>query len=60
MNCIYLSTSVCQAQPIPFKARTMFYTPTEEEQKEFCKNKENFQECPRYVAYQQHLKIIGK
>ena len=61
VNCIYFIYDVCRSQPhIPLNDRTdQFYKPTPGEQGDFCKNGPAFEKCPRFVAYQNHLKAVG-
>jgi hypothetical protein len=67
VNCIYLINGNCWAQP--FAARTSlerqqlaeaisFYKPTEEDQAAYCAFA-TFLKCPRFTAYQDHLKAAG-
>jgi hypothetical protein len=61
VNCIYFIYDVCRSQPhIPLNNRIdQFYKPTGPEQGELCKNGPAFEKCPRFVAYQNHLKAVG-
>ena len=61
VDCIYFANSECRAQPVVHgvSAPGEFYKPNEQDQKEYCKNGANFQYCPRFIAYQAHLKAIG-
>jgi len=61
VDCVYLDKDDCRAVPYLPKYKE-YYKPTEEEQKEFCKNPDNprnFLACSRLQAYQNHLKAIG-
>lgn len=63
VDCIYLTKGECRAQPfarVGFgRGGFAFYTPTETEQVKYCNNGPEFKACPRFVAYQDHLKAIG-
>jgi len=61
VNCIYFIYDVCRSQPhIPLNNKTdQFYKPTPEEQSTLCKNGPAFEKCPRFRAYQDHLKAVG-
>ena len=59
MDCIYFLKDECWAQPFVSGEKGGYYEPTEEEQKEYCKSRANFQYCPRFKAYHDHLKAIG-
>jgi hypothetical protein len=61
VDCIYFANNECRAQPVVrgVSAVGESYKPTEADQKDFCKNSAEFQGCPRFVAYQNHLKAIG-
>lgn len=64
VDCIYLNEDECRAQPYVAKRiarpedRT-FYKPNEEDKKEFCHQRVEFRSCPRYQAYQSHLRAMG-
>jgi hypothetical protein len=55
MDCIYFSGSECLAQPHSI-AKRPHYKPTDEDQKLYCKNGNEFKACPRFTAYQEHVK----
>ena len=55
MDCGYFVNGDCVVPP--FGAQGYYYKPTEEEQKALCKNE--FRACPRFTAYQNHLKAVG-
>jgi hypothetical protein len=55
MDCIYLSRNDCLAQPASALKRE-HYKPTDEDQKLFCKNGSEFKACPRFTAYQEHVR----
>lgn len=60
VNCIYFINDICRAQPQTAINRiNQFYKPIEQEQGEFCKNGPAFEKCPRFRAYQDHLKAVG-
>ena len=59
VDCIYFLKDECWAQPFVSGEKGGYYAPTEEEQKKHCKNEANFHYCPRFTAYQNHLKAIG-
>jgi hypothetical protein len=61
VNCIYFILDVCRSQPhIPLYDKVdQFYKPTPQDQTEFCKNGKEFAGCPRFTAYQNHLKAAG-
>jgi hypothetical protein len=73
VDCVYLINKQCWAQPFAeligraergsykptLGTNIEFYKPTEEDQTEHCTNKVNFEKCPRFTAYQSHLKAIG-
>ena len=58
LDCIYFNckgnTCVCKAHPVI--GEVYFYKPTEADVDKYCKNDEKFDACPRYEAYQDHLK----
>jgi len=56
MDCGYFVNGDCTVPP--FGAHGHYYKPTEEEKKQFCKS-EKFNTCPRFTAYQNHLKAVG-
>jgi hypothetical protein len=62
VNCVYLVDGECRAQPFTkmhgSRGSTGFYKPTEEEQKNYCQAY-TFNTCPRFKAYQDHLKFAG-
>lgn len=51
MQCIYLESDTCRAQPLP---RIAWYKPSESEMKEFCKTAK-FVQCPRLAMYERFL-----
>ena len=53
MQCIYLSGGHCMAEPIRSSMLDP-YKPTEEDQKALCITSD-FDECPRFEAFQDHL-----
>ena len=57
VDCGYFVEGDCVAQP--FAMGGHYYKPTEEEKKRFCENENEFKVCPRFTAYQEHLKAIG-
>jgi len=57
VDCIYFIGGECRAQLNTDKVGKC-YTPTEEDQKNYCKD-EDFGGCPRFRAYQTHLRAIG-
>ena len=61
LDCIYFMNNECRAQPILVGVSKMgeAYHPTELDQKEYCKGSDKFKECPRFVAYHEHLRLIG-
>ncbi|MCX6660093.1 MAG: hypothetical protein NTX81_06920 [Candidatus Bathyarchaeota archaeon] len=60
VNCIYFVIDECRAQP--FTERTErglnYYKPDEEDRKNYCKT-HDFKRCPRYVAYNEHIRALG-
>lgn len=59
VDCIYLFKDKCRAQPIVDKEEG-YYKPTDEDRKRFCSMRANeFRACPRFQAYQDHLRAIG-
>ena len=64
VDCIYLNGDECRAQPYSQRVKgamegMLFYKPNEEDKKRFCQLASQFKECPRFVAYQNHLRAIG-
>jgi len=59
VNCIYLIFDDCHAQPFATRTGTGFYSPSEDDKKRFCQVADHFKNCPRFVAYQNHLLAIG-
>ena len=63
VDCIYFINGQCWAQPFATRTHTgpdiEFYKPTDEDQKNYCKEIRNFQTCPRFLAYQGHLRAMG-
>jgi hypothetical protein len=57
LECIYFIDNECRAQLNTDKAGKC-YAPTEEDQTSYCKDEE-FPDCPRFIAYQDHLRAIG-
>jgi hypothetical protein len=65
MDCIYLNCDhrgigYCHAQPIRKGEAVVWYKPTDEELKNYCRNSEKFGSCPRYMAFEDYLESIGK
>jgi hypothetical protein len=59
VDCIYLFKDECRAQPIVDK-KEGYYKPTGEDKAHFCSMKAmDFRSCPRFQAYQDHLRAIG-
>ena len=58
VDCIYLFKDECRAQPIVDK-KEGYYKPTEEDQKNFCRNTRLMRTCPRAGLYHEHLRAIG-
>ncbi len=71
VDCNYFMKGKCWAQP--FATHTKMesyqaagaedfesYSPTEEDQKQYCKNTVNFRTCPRLQAYRDYLKAVGR
>jgi hypothetical protein len=60
LDCIYLTNEQCRAQPFLVDVSGGgHYKPAQEDQKAYCKNSGEFQGCPRFEAYQDHLRAIG-
>ena len=61
VDCIYFIKERCFAQPILVSGDVdaHHYKPNEDDKKAYCNNGEEFKECPRFDAYQDHLKAIG-
>lgn len=63
VNCVYFINEECWAQPFAKQMQTgpafEHYKPTEEDHKDWCKNRAMFRACPRLLTYQDHLKAIG-
>lgn len=65
VDCIYLNGGECRAQPFIAKMpgrmgeELNFFKPIEDDQNRYCKKTEGFQFCPRFKAYQEHLRAIG-
>jgi hypothetical protein len=57
VDCIYFIGGECRAQ-INTDKTGKCYIPTQQDQKDYCKDEE-FLSCPRFEAYQTHLKTIG-
>jgi hypothetical protein len=60
MECVYFLQERCAAQPLVEKGQRglLFYKPDEGDKNAFCKTGA-FMKCPRFTAYQNHLKAIG-
>ncbi|MGA2626035.1 MAG: hypothetical protein ABSF63_03110 [Candidatus Bathyarchaeia archaeon] len=62
LDCVYLLEDYCTAQQTAIAGRSPglagYYEPTVTELKAFC-NSGAFINCPRFKAYQAHLKLIG-
>jgi len=59
VNCVYLVKDECRAQPILDKEEG-YYKPIERDRERFCSGRViNFRACPRFQAYQDHLRAIG-
>ena len=59
VNCVYLFKDECRAQPFVDKEEG-YYKPIDEDRKRFCSMRaSNFRGCPRFQAYQDHLRAIG-
>jgi hypothetical protein len=60
MDCIYLNCirTECRCHAIPMRPNetVVFYKPTEEEMKQFCKSSSNFGICPRFKAFKDTFK----
>jgi len=58
MDCIYFDNGDCRAQPFSKMVRrgvlAGFYKPSDDEIRTYCKAQ--FTGCPRFKAYQEHLK----
>jgi hypothetical protein len=63
VNCIYLVEGYCTAQPTAeanmLVAAAGYYKPDQGDLGTFCAVKEKFKDCPRFVAYLNHLRAIG-
>jgi hypothetical protein len=57
MLCVYFLQERCAAQPLVEKG-LLFYKPEEGDKNIYCKTGD-FMRCPRFMAYQAHLKVIG-
>jgi len=55
MRCVYCSGDECAAAP----KQDLYYKPSEEELKRFCES-ENFKNCPRLQAFQDHLRVQSR
>jgi hypothetical protein len=58
VDCIYLVKDECRAQPFVGPDKE-YYKPTSEDQKDFCKNRENVKACPRLQSYRRHLAMFS-
>jgi hypothetical protein len=58
VDCIYLVKDECRAQPF-VDVTKVYYKPTEQEKKDYCRSGSPQRNCPRFVGYQEHLKAIG-
>jgi hypothetical protein len=64
VECIYLNDGECRAQPRQHLGeKKNYYKPSEDDKKQYC-TAPDFQRCPRFSAYQNHMKamfpIFGK
>jgi hypothetical protein len=59
LDCIYFTKGECLAQPFVKLPSKEYYKPNEEDQKSFCKNRDEFRACPRFGAFQEHLRALG-
>jgi len=64
VDCIYLNYDECRAQPYIAKKigrpeDMTFYNPSKEDKEKYCQVAGQFKDCPRFVAYQNHLRAIG-
>jgi hypothetical protein len=61
VDCIYFANNQCRAQPVIVGVSTMgeSYKPTEADKRKYCQNEAEFKACPRFTAYQNHLKAVG-
>jgi hypothetical protein len=57
VDCIYFVSGVCMATPTSVGGD--YYKPTEQDQKDWCKNIAKFKTCPRFTGYQEHLRAVG-
>ncbi len=57
LECVYFYEGSCLVRPIAIPDMK-FYKPNEEDQKNYCKTSD-FDKCPRFSAFQAHLKAIG-